>query len=135
MVNVWLDYPPRNSLKIFTTIVEALEKIDISQPRRHITAIKNWNYLTIAVKATPITANEENSLKNFVTACFSTWLCLQIFFQRNAIAITNYLMTSFTILLTRYFLLTSKRESLYDDYAFNIIPATDDKPFFLASYD
>lgn len=130
MVNVWLDYPPRNSLKVFTTIVEALEKIDISQPRRHITAIKNWNYLTIAVKATPITANEENSIKKFCDSMLFDMVVSPNLLSEERDRYNKLFDDQFYDLIDKIFSSKNQRENLYDDYAFNIIPATDDKPFF-----
>jgi spermidine synthase len=130
MFNVWLDYPPRNSIKIIATIAETLENQNLKNLKNYIAAIKNWNYLTIVVKKTPITAKEELIVREFCTdMCFDIVSLPNLRVQERD-RFNKMPDNRFYLLLDEIFNSKYNKLSLYSKYAFNITPATDDKPFF-----
>ncbi|MBT3276116.1 MAG: hypothetical protein HN368_23410, partial [Spirochaetales bacterium] len=60
-----LQIPPSDSLKLFSTLLQALRKNGIAEPERHICAIRNWNTYTIAVSAEPLTEIMITAVKEF----------------------------------------------------------------------
>lgn len=130
MVNIWLDYPPRGTLKIISTIVEVLENNFSTIPSEHIASIKNWNHLTTIVKKTPLINSELKAIRNFCNEMqFDPVLLPEL--NRDELDRFNKLQDdSFYQLLYKILKSKTERQQLYKDYAFNISPATDDKPFF-----
>lgn len=130
IVSVWLDYPARNSLKILATIADAMENKEFRNKKEHLIAIKNWNYLTIAVKQTPISEEEEFRVKDFCDEMFfdivlSPSLNFEDRDRYNKLYDDQFYQFVDQILSSKI-----ERNNLYENYAFNIAPATDDKPFF-----
>ncbi len=130
MINIWLDYPPRGTLKIISTIVEALESRGLNIPLKHIASIKNWNHLTTIVKKTPLIPSELTAVRKFCNEMqFDPVLLPEL--NHDELDRFNKLQDdSFYQLLDKIIISKTDRQQLYKDYAFNISPATDDKPFF-----
>lgn len=130
VVNVWLDYPPRNTIKVISTIVDALEMQDVRYPAWNVAAIKNWNLLTIMVKSSPLLASEEFLIREFCKR-MQFDLVLLPNLNTNERDHFNKLQTNdFYQTIDKIFESKSEREQLYKNYAFNIRPSTDNKPFF-----
>lgn len=130
MINVWLDYPPRNSLKILTTIAEVLENKNLPNPQNYLIAIKNWNYLTILIKATPITKAEEEVCRSFCNDMLFDLVLFPNLKMEERDRFNKLFDNQFYLLVDKIFYSKNERESLVKEYVFNISPATDDKPFF-----
>jgi len=130
MINVWLDFPPRNTLKILATIADALENRNVTNLQNHLVAIKNWNYLTILCKTTPITKAEEEVCRVFCGDMLFDLVLLPNLKMDERDLFNKLFDNQFYQLLDKIFHSTSERESLVKDYVFNISPSTDDKPFF-----
>lgn len=130
MINIWLDYPPRGTLKIISTIVEVLESNGLTIPLEHIASIKNWNHLTTIVKKTPLILSELTAIRNFCGEMQFDHVLLPRLNSDELDRFNKLQDDSFYQLLDKILKSKSDRQQLYDDYAFNISPATDDKPFF-----
>lgn len=130
MINVWLDYPPRNSLKILATIAEALEKRYLTIPQNYIVAIKNWNHLTIIVKASPVTRDEEAVVRAFCSEMLFDLVLFPNLKKEERDQFNKLIDNQFYLLIDKIFYSKNDREGLYNEYVFNISPAIDNKPFF-----
>ncbi|MFQ6041108.1 MAG: SAM-dependent methyltransferase, partial [Candidatus Poribacteria bacterium] len=124
----WLKLPPRDTLKLFATIVAALEKKDGKAPWQQLIFIRSWKTGTILVKNGNFTNEEIVATKEF---CEKRSFDLVYYpgiteteaNQYNLLEQPEYFRGVQTILF-------ENRRKFFEDYAFNIEPATDDKPYF-----
>ncbi|MDP4277916.1 MAG: spermidine synthase-like protein [Bacteroidota bacterium] len=127
-VTVWMDFPPRNSLKMLATLVETASKLALDSPDHHLLAIRSWGTLTFVLKKSPVTKAEIDRLNDFCR--------LRQFDPLIAPGLTIQERSKYNQLQdNRFFrmtdqLMTGDREALYRDYDFQIRPATDNKPYF-----
>jgi len=144
----WLKLPPRDTLKLFATIVEAIEQIpksfcffdnstvektrqsEIQNPKSEFSLIfiRSWNTGTILVKNGFFTEDEIAAMKDF---CEKRSFDLVYYpgiveteaNRYNLLERPEYFLGVQTILF-------GDRRKFFEDYAFNIKPATDNKPYF-----
>jgi hypothetical protein len=128
-LSVWLDFPVRAPLRLTATIVEMLEQAGVAAVEQHVAAIRGWAIVTILVKRSALTEAEQQGVRDF---------CRQFRFdplllpglgaeERNRFHILED--QSFFTDLDRL-LAAQKRPAFYEQYDFNIRPATDNQPFF-----
>jgi spermidine synthase len=127
-VTCWMDYPPRHTLKILSTIIEMLAERGIEDPRSVIAAVRSWGTITFMVKKTPYSPEEIQNIRVF---------CLRLNFDPALLPDIHASERAFFNALqddlffdTIDQLLSPGRDALYAAYAFNIRPATDDRPYF-----
>ena len=126
-VTRWLKLPPRDTLKLFSTAIKALENNGVKEPKKHLFLIRGWQTSTLVIKNGIFSSAEIKELENF---------CDERFFDT---AYYDGLPKSganrYNILDKPYFFegthaLFSDREQYYKSYKFDIRPATDDRPYF-----
>lgn len=124
----WVKMPPRDTLKLFATAVEALESAGNSDPGRQLMMIRGWQTSTLLVKNGEVTPAEIAALKKF---------CEERSFDIDYYpGITEAETNRFNILPESYYyrgaraLLSSERAAYMENYKFDIRPATDDQPYF-----
>ena len=127
-ISRWVKLPPRDSLKLFVTAVDALKRNGIQSPENHLLLIRSLQTSTLLIKNTPVTKEEIALLKDFC--------------NRNSFDVAYYPgmppaeANQYNILAEPYFymgataILGDEREDFMQRYKFNIQPATDDRPFF-----
>lgn len=127
-ITSWIDYPLRNPLKVLATMVEVLHDLKINNPLAHITAIRSWGTITFAMTRSPVTTNEIFNIRNF---------CDKMMFDPAILpGLKPEERSSYNQLqderLFHYMdqVLSEKQKEFYQDYDFNIKPATDNKPYF-----
>jgi hypothetical protein len=127
-ISAWIDYPARNPLKILSTLVEVLEKLKISHPQLHIAAIKSWATITFVLTRSPLTEKEIQYIRIFCRELQFDPACLPYLQpeERN----TYHQLQDSSFLLHMDKLFTAERKALYAVYDFNIVPATDNRPYF-----
>lgn len=124
----WVTLPPRDGLKLFATVVAALERLGIADPGRRLAWIRSWKTATLLVKNGEFTPAELEKVRAF---CQSRWFDLAHLPDLKAQETNRY-----NILAEPYFfagataLLGPDRNRFIDRYKFNIQPATDDRPYF-----
>jgi len=64
-VGSWIKLPPRDSLKLFGTAVQALEELGLPLPEDHLILIRSWQAASLLVKRSPISPEEIMRLKKF----------------------------------------------------------------------
>ena len=64
-VTRWLQVPPRDSLKLTATVIEALRAVGVENPGRRLAAIRGWNTLTLLVKNGEFNAGEVEQIREF----------------------------------------------------------------------
>ncbi|MCM8570251.1 class I SAM-dependent methyltransferase [Gramella jeungdoensis] len=127
-VTVWMDYPYRNPLKITATLVETLVDKSISDPSKHLVAVRSWNTITYLLKKEAFTEGEIRKVREFCERLSFDPLLLPDISpgERDKY---NALQDQSLFRLNDQ-LLADEREDLYETYDFNIKPATDEKPYF-----
>ena len=128
-VTRWVRTPPRDELKLFATGVAALERMRLN-PTERLVLIRSWAAVTLLAKKEAFTAQELFALRQwaeerlFDTAYFPAIAPD----QHNRF---NVLERDYYFEATRAFLAGGEsRDQFFRDYAFNLRPATDDRPYF-----
>lgn len=123
----WIRLPPRDSLKLFATAIEALKRSGIEHAERHLVMIRGLQTATLLIHRRAVTAAEIESLV--------------VFCQVRSFDLAYYpgmppdFANRYNRLATDYFylgaqaLLGSGREQFLRDYKFDLEPASDDRPF------
>ncbi|MDE3244713.1 MAG: spermidine synthase-like protein [Acidobacteriota bacterium] len=122
-VSCWLDYPPRNSLKLLATMVQALEHEGLD-PGMHVAAVRGWGTLTLLAKRSPLQAEDTLRIRRF---------CEEMAFDPAILPGLRPLERA------RFHALQDDRWFTLVDailarapvsYEFNIAPASDNQPYF-----
>jgi hypothetical protein len=128
-VTRWVRTPPRDELKLFATGVAALERMGLN-PTENLVLIRSWAAATLLVKKEAFTAQELSALRQ--------WAEERLFDTAYFPGITPDQHNRFNVLERDYyfeaataFLAGSEsRDQFFRDYAFNLRPSTDDRPYF-----
>ena len=127
-ISRWIRLPPRDTLKLFATAVQALENRGSTAPGQQLVLVRGWQTSTLLVKNTPFTAAEITALQHFC--------------KERAFDVAWYpgmpagAANRFNILKEPWFfqaagaLTGSDSAAFIDAYKFAITPATDDRPYF-----
>ena len=128
-VTRWLKLPPRDSLRVFSTALSALREAGISEkPEEHIVFIRSWKTSTILISRTPFTSKEIERVTTF---------CDQRSFDVSYYAgMKEDMANRYDVLKEAYYfkgatsLAGPEAETFFEDYIFDVSPATDDRPYF-----
>ena len=120
--------PPRDSLKMLTTITQALKLRQVNRPADHIIMIRSWATVTIAVCPKPLTKNRLSATRMF---------CQQRGFdlvhlpgiKPNEANRYHVLQEPFCYDAATE-ILSDRSEQFQNSYVYHIAPATDDRPYF-----
>jgi spermidine synthase/MFS family permease len=124
----WLKTPPRNAIKLFATAIEAGQKAGISEPANHLAFIRSWNTGTIIISKSPLTAEQISAIREFAAG--------RGFDVSYYPGIQAGEINRFTILENPIYedaaqtLLFGNRKEFFQNYLFDVQPATDDRPYF-----
>ncbi len=124
----WIKLPPRDTLKLFATAVEALQREGRADPDRRLLLIRGWQTSTMLIKNGPISDQEIIALKTFAAdrAFDLAW------YPGIAEAEVNH----YNVLRQPYYygaameLLGSQRSAFLNNYKYDIRPTFDDRPYF-----
>jgi len=124
----WLKVPPRDTIKIFATAVEALEKTEGAEPAKQLAFIRSWRTGTLLVKKKPFTEAEIEAIREFCAhrsydMVYYPGIKESEANRYNVLEEPEYFRYATEILF-------GDRERFYGDYVFNVKPSTDDKPYF-----
>ena len=64
-ITSWIKIPPRNSLKLFATIIHSLNKENLDFSEKNVMMIRSWKTTTLIIKNGLITEKDINTLKLF----------------------------------------------------------------------
>jgi len=126
-ISTWTDYPPRTSLRIPATLIKAARGLSPDHPEKHIAAIRSWGTITFVLKREPFNQNQIEKIRGFCNEMLFDPLLLPGLepHERQYYNIVDD--TTFFDLLDR---VVVSDTSVFAEYAFNISPATDNKPYF-----
>jgi len=132
-VTRWARMPPRDELKLFATAVAALERMGLN-PTERLVLIRSWAVATLLVKKEPFRTPELSALRR--------WTEERLFDASYFPGIAADQHNRFNVLEHDYYFEAAsaflaggqRREQFFRDYAFNVRPATDDRPYFFHFY-
>lgn len=126
-VTSWMDYPVRNPLKILATMVEVLESFGLD-PKTHIAAIRSWGTITFVMTRSPLQKPEINNIRHFGKQMMFDPAILPGLKTEERSAYNQFQDDHFFGYIEK--IISPGRKEFYEDYDFNISPATDNKPYF-----
>ncbi len=127
-VTRWLSLPPRGSLKLAATAIEALRQRGVEQPGRQLAMIRSWNTVTLLLGNEQLSDRQVESIRTFARSrSFDTaWYPGMPASQAN-----HYNRLERPWLYEGIVALLGDQAPRYlHDYKFAIAPATDARPYF-----
>ena len=124
----WVKLPPRDTLKLLATAIKGLKGVGISDPENHLVIIRSWQSSSLLIKKSVFTEAEIAAMKKFC----SRRLFDLVYYP----GMPAHEANRFNILRTPLFhqgaasLLGQDPDTFTRRYKFNIMPATDDRPYF-----
>ncbi len=124
----WLQDPPSEDLRAFALAMVALDGLGLD-PSPRLVALRGYNTATFLVKTQPFSAAELAAIRSFAAArAFD--LSYAPGLRAEESNIYNVLPEPVYYQAYQALLRASPRQSFYDQYAFEVSPPTDDRPFF-----
>ncbi|MGB5440521.1 MAG: SAM-dependent methyltransferase [Gammaproteobacteria bacterium] len=124
----WIKLPPRDTLKLFATGIEALRAGGVDEPGQQLILIRGWQTSTLLLKNGAVNAQDIERMRAFCAA--------RSFDLAYYPGITPGESNRYNRLRSDWFydaaqaLLGEQRERFLEDYKFNLTPASDDQPYF-----
>lgn len=127
-VSFWFKVPPRAGLKLFATAIDALHRLGIRRPGAHLALVRGWRTATLVLARAPLTAAQRAAVRAFATRRGFDLAYLPGMRRgeanRHNILDRPYLFDGATALLG------PRRQRFLADYAYDVRPASDDRPYF-----
>ena len=119
--------PPRESLRIVSLAVAAMEKNGVENPEKHLAVIRSWGTITIIIKKSEFTPHEIAIIREFSKERNFDLVYLP--------GIASYETNIYNKFPEPYYyqninMLLGDKDRFYEDYLFEVSPVTDDMPFF-----
>lgn len=124
----WLKNPPRDSLKLVATAIEALQRRDVSEVGDHLVLIRGWQTATLIV-----TREKFSHEQGWRLVAFCQERAFDIVFGPGIgedWANRYNILAEPTLALGVRALLRGEGESFFAGYKYHLQPATDDRPYF-----
>ncbi len=124
----WIKLPPRDSVKLVATAIEALRRSGVSEPGQRLAMIRSWNTSTLLIRNGDFTTREIDRIRAFTRSrSFDTaWFPGMRAADANRY---NRLPEPYIHEATAA-LLGVDAGNFLDRYKFHVAPATDDRPYF-----
>lgn len=127
-ISRWVKLPPRDTLKLFATAIEALRQMGIKDPENRLMLIRGWQTSTLLIKNGQFSEGEIARMRHF---------CRERAFDPAYYAgMQTAEANRYNVLQQPYFyaaataLLGQTGRDFMQQYKFNLEPATDDRPYF-----
>jgi len=124
----WIKLPPRDSVKLVATAIEALRQSGVSEPGQRFAMIRSWNTSTLLIRNGDFTVREIERIRAFARSrSFDTaWFPGMRAEDANRY---NQLPKPYIYEATAA-LLGEEAGDFLDRYKFDVAPATDNRPYF-----
>jgi len=124
----WIRLPPRDTLKLFATAIAALRASGVADPGRQLILIRGWQTSTLLVKNGIVNTRDIERVRAF-SAARSFDVAWYPGIGDGESNRYNRLRDAWFYNAARE-LLGDGAGRFLDDYKFNLVPATDDRPYF-----
>ncbi len=127
-VSRWIKLPPRDTLKLMSTAIQALRESGVEHPAQRLVLIRGWQTSTLLIKNGAFTGAEIDAVKSF---CENLGFDVAWYPGMQATEANR-----FNQLRQPWFfhstvaLLGKDAGQFIDDYKFDLQPSTDDRPYF-----
>ena len=128
VITRWIKLPPRDSLKLFATAVDALQQNSVENPGQQLMFLRSWQTGTLLIKNGSVSPDDIDVLKTFAKAR-SFDLDWYPGIQEAETNRYNRLQESY-FYQAAIAILGDERASFFERYKFDLHPATDDRPYF-----
>ncbi len=124
----WIKLPPRDTLKLFATALEAMREAGVVQAQTRLVLIRSWQTGTLLIKNAPFSDSELDAVSRFSDARFFD---LAYTHRLTAAQSNRYNQLAEPVFyLATQAMAKGDAEGLFERYKFNLRPATDDRPYF-----
>jgi len=127
-VTRWLQVPPRGSLKLAAIVIEAMRRSGVAEPGRRLIVIRNWNTVTLLAKNGEFSGDDVASARRFARerSFDMAWYPSMPASEANHFNRLDrpWLYEGISALLGE------EADTFIGAYKFNIVPATDNRPYF-----
>jgi spermidine synthase len=124
----WVKLPPRDSVKLIATAIEALRRSGVDEPGERLAVIRSWNTSTLLMKNSALSPQDVDRIREFARArSFDTAWFPGI---RAADANRYNQLQEPYVFDAAMTLLGDSRADFLDRYKFHVAPPTDDRPYF-----
>ncbi len=123
-----LKTPPRDNLKMLATVAQALRRRNISNPAEHIIMLRSWAVATILASPQPISQSQIAQARKFAEQ--NSFDLVHLPGIKPEEANRFHLLDEPIYYESAGQILSADNENFFRNYAYNIRPATDDKPYF-----
>lgn len=127
----WLKTPPRDTIRLFATAVQALEIIGDQVPNNQLILVRGWQTATLLIGNGQFDTEDCAAIRHFChqrsfdTAYYPGISESEANFY-NQLAKPEYFRAAQSILF-------GNRQQFFQQYPFNIYPTTDNRPYFFQS--
>jgi spermidine synthase len=128
VVTRWLQLPPSEELRAWTTAVEALIELEVPHPERHLAALRSMNTATILVKRGELVREEIEEIRAFAVSRRFDLIYLPGIVPEEANRF--YRLPGNEYYTTFASVLGPQRETFIRGYLFDVRAPSDDRPFF-----
>ena len=123
-----LKTPPRDSLKMLATVTEALRRRGVTKPAAHIIMLRSWATATIVASPQPISELQIANARQFSVQRGCDLVHLPDIAREE---VNRFHILEEPIYYdSAQWILSDHRDNFYDNYSYNVRPATDDRPYF-----
>jgi len=125
----WLQDPPSEELRAWALSVDALTRLGVPDPGRCLVAVRSWSTATLLLKRRPFTSDEIERVRQFCRRANFDLIYYPGMSRQEANRYNLLEEPVYHDLFARLVAL-GDRESFYQQYAYDVSPPTDDRPFF-----
>lgn len=127
-IHTWMNTPPRGSIKVLGTLIEALRSNGVENPGDHLAVIRSWNTVAVAASRQPLTNAQIQRVRRFSKDMGFDLVWLPGIAEEET-NVFHQLDHPWLFDASRAMIDEQARE-FARAYPFRIEPATDDRPYF-----
>jgi hypothetical protein len=127
IASAWVDNPVRTPLKLLATITDMLREGGVRNPDSHMVSVRSWGTISIAAKRTALQTDEIDRIRSFCRKMRFDPMFLPGMVPSDR---DRYNRLPGSSLLAAADSVIHGSGNFRNTYAFDISPATDDRPFF-----
>lgn len=128
-ISRYLLPPPRQEIRLVTTLMEAMEKEGIPYPDRHLMIYRSMNTFHLLFKGSPLTEIEIDRFKAFCEKMFFDLIYYPGIRDSEVNRFNRFKRPIYHSILMQV-LNPKKRSTFLKGYLFDVAPVSDDRPFF-----
>ena len=125
----WLQYPPSEGIRLAGLIIEALAARGIAEASEHLAVFRGWSTLTVLARPDGFGDAQIAKLRGFLASRQFDWVHYPGMAASEANRFHVYPSPVYHTMVSQM-LSEQPRKRVFAEYAFDITPPSDDRPFF-----